>query len=89
VLAMDNFLAGFFLIMIWAPIIVLWVFTLKDLFQRASSGWKIALWALIIIILPLVGCLLYWVLNPTKWNREVEAAYQQSVQREKAAAPPQ
>jgi hypothetical protein len=87
VLAMDNFWAGFWLLIIWIPIIMLDIFTLKDLFQRATSGWKVALWLAAIVFLPILGVILYWVFTPTKLARDVDEALKRAPHYEKTGAP--
>lgn len=82
--AMDNFWAGFWTLMIWLPIIVLDVYTLVDLFHRATTGWKVALWLAVIVFLPIVGVILYWVFNPTKLARDVKEAEKRTPQHERA-----
>jgi uncharacterized membrane protein len=63
--AQFGFWEGFFLLLIWIPIIFLWVFALMDLFQRDDlSGWGVAGWLILIIILPLFGVLLYFLFRP-------------------------
>lgn len=88
-LAMDNFWAGFWTLLIWMPIIMLDIYTLYDLFHRATSGWKVALWLAAIVFLPILGVILYWVFTPTKLARDVDAARKLTPQYEKAAAPPE
>ncbi|MEN8113843.1 MAG: SHOCT domain-containing protein [Actinomycetota bacterium] len=52
----------FFILLIWIPLVTLWVFTLIDLFQRSDiSGAAKALWAIAIIFLPLIGMLVYFI----------------------------
>jgi hypothetical protein len=54
----------FLMLMIFVPLIMLWVFTLVDLFQRADlSGIAKALWAIAIVLLPLIGMLIYFILR--------------------------
>jgi hypothetical protein len=52
-----SFMDGFFLLLIWIPLIVIWAFALMDLFRRDDlSGGMIAFWLILIIILPFVVC---------------------------------
>jgi hypothetical protein len=54
----------FFVLMIFIPLIMLWVFTLVDLFQREDlTGIAKALWAVAIVLLPLIGMLVYFLLR--------------------------
>ena len=58
-----TFWQVFLMLMIFVPLIMLWVFTLVDLFQRPDlSGTAKALWAIAIVLLPLVGMLIYFIL---------------------------
>lgn len=55
----------FFLILIYVPLIMLWVFTLTDLAQRRDlSGLAKGLWAVAIVLLPLIGMLIYFSTRP-------------------------
>jgi uncharacterized membrane protein YcjF (UPF0283 family) len=63
-LAMDSFWKGFFLILIWVPLIMLWAMTCMDLFQRDMNGWLVALWLLVIFVLPFLGVVCYWIFRP-------------------------
>ena len=83
-----SFWEGFFLLLIWIPIIFLWGFALVDLFRRDDlSGWAIAGWLLLIIILPLLGVLFYFIFRPVT-AQDVEAAetYQKEVEFSKASS---
>jgi len=55
----------FFLILIYVPLIMLWVFALVDLAQRKDlSGLARGLWAVAIVLLPLFGMLVYFIAKP-------------------------
>ena len=57
----------FFTLMIFIPLIMLWVFTLVDLFQRRDlSGAAKALWAIAIVLLPLIGMLIYFIMRESQ-----------------------
>jgi len=86
-LAMNNFWTGFLLFLIWLPIILCWAFALIDLFQRDDlSGWAIAGWLVLIIFIPLLGVLLYFVFRPfTARDEEAEKDYKEQLEYEKAA----
>jgi len=65
----------FFLIFIWVPLIMVWVFALLDVFTRRTlSGWAKAAWVLAIVILPLIGTLLYLIFRPWDENPALVAA---------------
>ncbi|MGB9358352.1 MAG: SHOCT domain-containing protein [Acidimicrobiia bacterium] len=56
----------FVILLIFVPLIMLWVFTLVDLFQRPDlSGVAKALWALAIVLLPLIAMLIYFIMRDT------------------------
>lgn len=55
----------FFLILIYVPLVMLWVFALVDLAHRADfSGLAKGLWAVAIVLLPLIGMLVYFITRP-------------------------
>ena len=55
----------FFLMLIFIPLILLWLFTLNDLTKRVDmSGLAKALWAIAVVFLPVVGMLLYFIVRP-------------------------
>jgi hypothetical protein len=49
------------------------IFTLVDVFSRHLGAGKAAAWTLLVLILPLLGSALYWIIRPTPTS-EVEAA---------------
>ncbi len=52
----------FFTLIIFIPLIMLWVFALVDLFRSDDlSGLAKALWAIAIVLLPLFGMLVYFI----------------------------
>ena len=57
----------FVILMIFIPLIMLWVFTLVDLFQRPDlSGVAKALWAIAVVLLPLIAMLVYFIMRDTE-----------------------
>jgi len=63
--ATVSFWNVFFILLIFIPLIMLWVFALVDLFRRHDlSGWAKALWAIAIVLLPLLGMLIYFITRP-------------------------
>jgi hypothetical protein len=55
-------------------VIVLAALTLIDLFKRGQGAWYLALWTLLIVLLPVIGALAYWIARrPTA--KDAEAAY--------------
>ena len=62
-----TFWQVFLVLMIFIPLVMLWVFTLVDLFQRADlTGIAKALWAIAIVLLPLIGMLVYFLLRESQ-----------------------
>jgi len=62
-----TFWQVFLMLMIFVPLVMLWVFTLVDLFQRPDlSGIAKALWAVAIVLLPLIGMLIYFILRDSE-----------------------
>jgi Short C-terminal domain/Phospholipase_D-nuclease N-terminal len=60
-----SFWEFFFLLLIFVPLIMLWVFTLGDLAKRADiSGLAKGLWAVSVVLLPLIGMLVYFLTRP-------------------------
>ena len=56
----------FVILLIFVPLIMLWVFALVDLFQRPDlSGVAKALWAIAIVLLPLIAMLIYFIMRDT------------------------
>ena len=52
-------------VLIAIPLLLIWVLTLVDLFRRhdLSTGRKV-LWALVVLILPVIGVIIYFVARP-------------------------
>jgi hypothetical protein len=71
VLGASSFLEAFFIALIFLPLIMVWVFALVDLFSREdlSGGWKV-LWLFAIVLLPLLGALIYFLVRPPTAEEE-------------------
>lgn len=66
-----TFWEFFFLLLIFVPLLTLWVFTLGDLAKRADlSGLAKGLWAVAVVFLPVIGMLIYFATRPD--NPEVQ-----------------
>lgn len=65
----------FILLLIYIPLIMIWTFSLLDIFRRddLSGGWK-ALWVVVIILLPLIGTLIYLIVRPAGATKEERVA---------------
>ncbi len=47
------------------PLVLLWVFTLRDVFKREDlHGPATVMWVLVIILLPFLGMVIYFVTRP-------------------------
>lgn len=59
---MDSFWDTFWTLLIFIPLLLLWVFTLVDLFKNPDvSGLAKALWAIAIVLLPIIGMIVYFI----------------------------
>ena len=59
---MDSFWDSFWTLLIFIPLLLLWVFALIDLFRNPDiAGLTKALWAIAIVLLPVLGMLVYFV----------------------------
>jgi hypothetical protein len=69
----------FLILAIFIPLIMLWVFTLIDLFQRRDlSGAAKALWAIAIVLLPLIAMVIYFILRESQSEVPGSRAYGQT-----------
>ena len=65
ILALSNFWEAFFLLMIWVPLVMLWIAACIDLFNRHDlSGFGKAMWLVCILLVPLFGVLIYLIVRP-------------------------
>jgi phospholipase D-like protein len=71
-----NFWDFFWILAIWIPLLLLWGFTLVDLFASRHPGIAKALWAIAIIFLPVIGVILYFALRPADDDYNVSSATQ-------------
>jgi hypothetical protein len=64
-LALTTFWDAFFLLMIWVPLVTLWISALIDVFARPDlGGFAKAMWVLCIFLVPFLGVLIYLVSRP-------------------------
>jgi hypothetical protein len=61
----TTFWESFFLLLIFLPLAMIWVFALFDIFRRddIGGGWK-AVWVACVILVPFFGTLAYLVVRP-------------------------
>jgi hypothetical protein len=66
-----SFWDAFFLLLIYVPLIMLWIFAVMDIFGRDDmSGVSKALWVAVVILLPYLGTLIYLLTRrPTAQER--------------------
>jgi Phospholipase_D-nuclease N-terminal len=61
----GTFLLYLLSVFVWVALISFWVFAMVDLFLRRDlSGWSKALWLLLIIFLPVLGTVIYFIARP-------------------------
>ena len=63
VVALSVFWQTVIMLLIWIPLILMWVFALVELFKNRNrhAGWHVALWLLLIVFVPIVGAATYLV----------------------------
>ena len=63
-----------FLALAGAILAILWVFTIVDVFRRHYSGGTTVGWLAVILLIPYLGAIIYWIVRkPTE--AEVQQAY--------------
>jgi signal transduction histidine kinase len=75
----HNFWDVFFLMLIYVPLLLIWGFSIFDIFRRddLSGGWK-ALWFAVVLLIPFLGTLVYLLTRPPGATREERQAIEQS-----------
>jgi len=74
-----SFLEILFLGLIFIPLIMMWVFALIDLFHRHDlHGWQVALWVALIVFVPIIGVLAYFIARPDSYDLKYGDANQES-----------
>jgi ABC-type transport system involved in cytochrome c biogenesis permease component len=89
-LATSTFLEVMFAVLIVTPIVILWIAAVVDLLRRGGSGLRIAGFLLLILVFPILGPVLYFVLRkPDMSPAAAEAALmaQEDLRREAARRP--
>jgi hypothetical protein len=80
-LALTPFWQAFFLLLIWVPLLMLWMGALFDVFRRDDlGGGSKALWVICIILVPWLGVLFYFISRPSGATPEERAAMAQTPQ---------
>jgi hypothetical protein len=67
-------------VIIGVALVIVWAFTIVDIVRRHLGAQRTAAWLLIVIILPFLGSVLYWVLRkPEPGDLERTADAQRSL----------
>jgi hypothetical protein len=75
----STFWDWFFLLLIWLPLVLLWIFSLIDIFRREDlTGPQKALWVAIVIIVPFLGTIIYLFKRATIVTHADEAAVERA-----------
>jgi hypothetical protein len=62
----STFWDAFFLLLIWIPLLTLWIFALADIFRREDmGGGSKALWVACVVFLPFLGTFIYLLSRPS------------------------
>jgi Phospholipase_D-nuclease N-terminal len=65
-LAMTNFWSAFFILLIWVPLVCLWIAALVDVMRRPDlGGGSKVLWVIVILCVPWLGVLIYLIARPS------------------------
>jgi ABC-type transport system involved in cytochrome c biogenesis permease component len=89
-IATSTFLQVMFALMLVVPVCILWVAAVVDVIRHGGSGLKIAGVLLLVLVVPILGPLLYFVFRKeTATPAEVEAQMlaQADLRRQRAGAP--
>jgi phospholipase D-like protein len=63
--AWSIFWDVFWILLIWVPLVLLWAIALFDIFFRnRQSGGAKAGWAVLVVLVPYVGAIIYLLLRP-------------------------
>ena len=80
----STFWDVFFLLLIWIPLITLWIFALADIFRRRDMrGASKALWVACVVFVPWLGTFIYLLSRP-----QMDVALDDYAQRHGEASPP-
>jgi hypothetical protein len=84
--AASTFLQVIFASAIVVPIVILWVAAVIDVVRHGGSGLKIAAMLVLILVLPVLGPVLYFVFRPAPPASAEEVYVAQADQRREAAS---
>ena len=64
-MSFGQFLLYLLAVFAWFAFIAFWVFAMFDMFRRRDlGGWGKAIWLVVVLILPIVGTLVYFIARP-------------------------
>jgi hypothetical protein len=64
-LALTSFWEAFFILLIWVPLVCLWIAAIVDIIGRHDlHGGSKVLWLVVVLIFPWVGVLIYLIARP-------------------------
>ena len=87
-IATSTFLQVTFALLLVVPVMILWVAAVVDVIRRGQSGLKIAAVLVLILIVPVLGPLLYFIFRkPEPQSAEAIAMAQADMRREAALRP--
>ena len=74
-------------------ILIVWAITIFDIFRRHLGGKQTTLWLVLVIILPFIGALIYWIVRKPSTDEvehyaEVEHEFRGTDPRGRQAPPP-
>src|SRR3954447_11418133 len=87
-LALDTFFQTLFGALIAIPVIILWVVAVVDVFRHGFSGLKVAAVLVLILIVPILGPILYFVfVSPPRATADEAYMAEADLRREAARRP--
>jgi hypothetical protein len=87
-MATSTFLQATLAALLVIPIVILWVAAVVDVFRHGYSGLKIAALLVLILIVPILGPILYFVFRPREPVSAEEVYLAQESLRQEAAGRP-
>jgi hypothetical protein len=88
----HNFWNVFFLLLIYIPLLLIWGFSILDIFRRDDiGGVNKAIWLIVVILIPLLGTFLYLIFRrpgaTAEERAELQEASREFVQRYASTSP--
>jgi hypothetical protein len=70
----------FFILLIFIPLTIAWIYTVIDIFRRPDEGALAKfLWLLLILVIPILGMLIYFIARPDEFALETEEVVDETV----------